>query len=174
MKRLIFFILLLSLLLRFYNLSNTFVFGGDEEHHVLLAQKIVDDFHIIWVGVNVAHLGIYHGPLWTYFTAFWLYLTRDLTILAFVGSFIGVLTTAAVIFVGFEMFGKKVALLGGLLYATLPLMVFYDQRYWNPSITPLLLLGMVLALFKIKGNLWWLTLFAFCYGLVFHTHFSLF
>lgn len=166
-------ILLLAIFLRFYNLPDVFVFGGDEEHHVLLANTIVENFHIIWVGVNVAHLGFYHGPFFTYFTALWMYLTQDPIILGFVAATLGVITTTAVIFVGYKLFGIKVALIAGLLYATLPLMVFYDQRYWNPSITPLLMLGMVYSIYQSKLNSIWLILFAVCYGLVFHTHFSL-
>ncbi len=173
MYKVIVLIILLSAFLRFHNLPNLFVFGGDEEHHVLLANTIVENFHIIWVGANVAHLGFYHGPFFTYFTSLWMFFSQDPLILAYVAAVLGVITTAAVIFVGYKLFNTTVGLIAGLLYATLPLMVFYDQRYWNPSITPLLMLGMIFSIYQAKSNPGWLILFAISYGLVFHTHFSL-
>lgn len=170
----IFLILLVSAFLRFYNLPNSFVFAGDEELQAILAQSIVSDFHIIWVGVNAAHTGFYLGPYWTYFTAFWLALSRgDPLITGYVSSAMGVLTTLLIIFTGSTIFSKKVGFMAGLLYATLPLIVFFDQKYWNPTLIPFLSLLMFLSLAKIKKNPNWLIVFSASYGLVFHTHLSL-
>lgn len=170
----IFLILLLSAFLRFYNLPNSFVFAGDEEHQAILAQSIVKDFHIIWVGVNAAHTGFYLGPYWTYFTAFWLWLSKgDPLITGYVSSTIGVLTTLLIILTGSTLFNRKVGLLAGLAFATLPLMVFFDQKYWNPTPIPLLSLVMLLSLAKLRKNPKWAILLAASYGLVFHTHLSL-
>ena len=132
-------ILFIAAFLRFYNLSETFVFAGDEEHQAILAQSIVKDFHIIWVGVNAGHLGFYLGPYWAYFTSLWLALSNgDPLITGYIASSIGVLTTLLTILVGSILFSKRVGLLSGLLYATLPLMVFFDQKYWNPTLIPAL------------------------------------
>lgn len=171
----IFLILVISAFLRFYNLPNSFVFAGDEEHQAILAQSIVKDFHIIWVGVNAAHTGFYLGPYWAYFTAFWLALSKgDPLISGYVSSAIGVLTTLLIILTGSTLFNKKVGLLAGLAFATLPLMVFFDQKYWNPTPIPFLSILMFLSLSKLKKNPNWAILFAASYGLVFHTHLSLF
>lgn len=170
----IFLILILSAALRFYNLPNSFVFAGDEEYQATLAQSLVKDFHIVWVGVNAAHTGFYLGPYWTYFSAFWLFLSKgDPLIIGYVSSAIGVLTTLLIILVGSSLFNKRIGLLAGLLYATLPLMVFFDQKYWNPTLTAFLSLLMLLSLFKAKQNPKWLILFSVSFGLVFHTHLSL-
>ncbi|MBI2196567.1 glycosyltransferase family 39 protein [Candidatus Daviesbacteria bacterium] len=167
-------ILIISASLRFYNLPNSFIFAGDEEYQATLAQSLVKDFHIIWVGVNAAHLGFYLGPYWTYFSAFWLWLSQgNPLITGYVSSAIGVLTTLLIILTGSSLFGRKTGLFAGLLYATLPLMVFFDQKYWNPTLIPLLSLLLLLSLFKTKQNPGWLILFAASYGLVFHTHLSL-
>ena len=167
-------ILILSAFLRFYNLPNSFVFAGDEEHQAILAQSLIKHFHIIWIGVNAAHLGFYLGPFWAYFTAFWLWISKgNPLITGYVSSVIGVLTTTLVIFAGKSMFGKKTALLTGLLYASLPLIVFLDQKYWNPSTIPFLSVCILLSLYKLKDNPRWLSLFAVSFGLIFHTHLSL-
>lgn len=171
----IFLTVLLALILRFYNLSDNFVFAGDEERQTILAQSIVKDFHIIWIGVNAAHLGFYLGPYWTYFTSFWLWLSKgDPLITGYVSSSIGVLTTSVVILVGSTVFNKRTGILAGLLYATLPLIIYYDQRYWNPSPVPLLTLLLFLSLYKLKVDQKMAILFSLSYGLIFHTHLSLF
>lgn len=170
----IFLILLLAAFLRFYNLSNSFVFAGDEEHQAILAQSLIKDFHIIWIGVNAAHLGFYLGPYWAYFTAFWLYLSKgDPLITGYISSAIGVLTTLLIILIGSSLFNRKTGLLAGLLYATLPLIVFFDQKYWNPTPIPFLSLLMLFTLLKTKENPKWLILFGISAGLIFHTHLSL-
>ncbi len=167
-------ILLIAAALRFYNLPEAFVFAGDEEHQVILAQSIVKDFHIIWIGVNAAHLGFYLGPYWTYFTAFWLWLSGgNPLITGYVSSAIGLVATFTIIIVGSALFGRRTGLSAGLLYATLPIIVFFDQRYWNPSLIPLLSLLLLFALCKLKDNPKMAILYGAGFGMVFHSHLSL-
>lgn len=170
----IFLILAIAAFLRLYHLPQSFIFAGDEEYQALLAQSLIKDFHIIWIGVNAAHLGFYLGPFWAYFTALWLWISKgDPLITGYISSFIGILTTFLVIYVGSKLFNKKAGIQAGILYATLPLMVFYDQKYWNLTLIPLLSLCFLLSLYKIKENPLYLILFSFSAGLVFHTHLSL-
>jgi hypothetical protein len=171
---LVFFILIISFALRFYNLADNFVFTGDEEHQATLAMTIVKDFHLIWIGVNAAHTGFFLGPYWTYFTAIWLWVSGgDPLITGYVAAAIGVVTTGAVIYTGRILFGWRVGIIAGWLYGTLPLLVYFDQKYWNPTLTPLLSILILLSLVKSYKNPWWLALGSFCFGLVFHTHLSL-
>src|SRR3989338_5165075 len=154
-------ILLLAAILRFYNLPSSFVFAGDEEHQAILAQTIIKHFHIIWIGVNAAHLGFYLGPFWVYFTSIWLYLSNgNPLITGYVSSFIGVTTTLLVIITGSALFNRRTGLLTGMLYASLPLIVYSDQKYWNPTPIPFLSLLMLLSLWKSKQNQKWLIIFA--------------
>lgn len=167
-------ILLIALFLRLNNLSNIFVFSLDEEYQTTLAKTIVDDFHIIWIGVNASNSGFYLGPFWTYFTSFWLVLSKgDPIITAYIASLIGVATGGLLIWVGSKMFNFRVGLIAGLLYATLPLLVYFDQKYWNPTLTPLLSLLLLFSIYKSTKSAWWWILFAFAFGLVFHIHLSL-
>lgn len=167
-------ILLLSAFLRLYNLPDSFVFAGDEESQAILAQSIIKNFHVIWIGVNAAHLGFFLGPFWTYFTAFWLWISKgDPLITGYVSSLIGVFTTFFIIFAGSIVFNKRIGILTGLLYSTLPLMVFFDQKYWNPTLTPLLSLIMFFSLYELRKKPEFFILFSIAFGLVFHTHLSL-
>ena len=168
------FILALSVFLRFYNLQHLFIFGADEEHQTTLAMTIVKDFHIIWIGVSAANLDFYLGPFWVYFTSFWLFLSKgDPLITGFVASTIGVFTTLLIFLVGKKLFSTKVGLIASILYASLPLIVFFDRKYLTPTLIPFLSLTMLFSLYQTKySNKWWI-LFAAAYGLVFHTHLSL-
>ncbi len=164
----------LSLFLRMHNLANLLIFTADEEYQLTLAKTIVEHFHIIWIGVGAADSGFYLGPFWTYLTAFLLFLSKgDPLITGYVAAILGVITTGLITLVGFKLFNIRVGLISGFLYSCLPLIVFYDQRYWNVTLVPLLSLVMVLLLFLTKDSAKWWLLFAGAYGLIFHVHLSL-
>ncbi|MDP3994219.1 MAG: glycosyltransferase family 39 protein, partial [bacterium] len=138
-----------------------------------LAQSIVKNFHLIWIGVG-STADFYLGPLWTYLTAGLLWLSKGTPLITgYFSVALGVITTLAVFLVGKKVFGKRAGLVSMLLYACLPLVVYFDQKYWNVSLVPLLSLMMFYALTQAVSNRKWLVVFAFLFGLVFHTHLSL-
>ncbi len=146
----------------------------DEAYGISLAQTIVNHFHIIWAGENASNTGFYMGPFWAYFTAFWLFILKgNLIYLSYIGGTIGVITTVFVFITGKKLFNLKVAVIVGLLYASLPLIVFFDHRYWIVSPVPLLSVLIVLSLYQVRTAPKWLIVTAIAYGLVFHTHLSL-
>lgn len=171
---LVIIILLLSAFLRFYQLPSLAIFTFDEEHQVTIAKTIVNHFHLIWIGTSASNLGFYLGPFWIYFTSFWLYLSKgDPLITNFVGASIGVITTLVIYLITSKLFSKKAALITGLLYSSLPLFVFFDQKYLTPNPIPLLSLLLMYSLIKIHQSPKWWILFAVCFGLVFHTSLSI-
>lgn len=172
-NRLVIGVFLLSLSLRLYHLNQNFVFGIDEEYQAYLAQTIIKNFHIVWIGVG-STADFYLGPLWTYVTAFLLFLSRgDPLITGYFASVLGSSAAVLVYFVGKKLAGKAVGVVTSLFHALLPLLVFYDQKFWNVSLTPLLSLIMFLSLLNLKRQPKWLVVFALAFGLVFHTHLSL-
>jgi 4-amino-4-deoxy-L-arabinose transferase-like glycosyltransferase len=171
---LIIFILLISGFLRFYKLADNFVFGVDEEYQAYLAQTIIKDFHPIWIGVVNASVEFYLGPFWTYLTSGLLYFSKgNPLITGYFASFLGVITTLTVYLVGKKVFNSKVGFLASLLYACSPLIVFFDQKYWNVSPIPFLSLMMFFAVYSSSKNQKWWIVFSIAYGLVFHAHLSL-
>ena len=167
-------ILLISIFLRFNKVQDLFVFTGDEEHQLSIAQTIVNNFHIEWVGVSSADTEFYLGPFWEYFGALWLYISRgDPAIVAYVASLIGVVTTLLVYVAGRVLFGNVTAIIASFLYATLPLIVYYDRKFWNPALTSFASLALFASLYKTKDSPGWWILVAFIYGMVFHIHLSL-
>lgn len=165
---------LLAIGLRIFHIDQMYVFGADEEYQANIAMSLVRDLHPIWIGVSAANTGFYLGPFWSYVTYIWLLVSNgDPLITAYVAAFLGGITVLAVFYTGWKVFSLRVGIVAGLLYSCLPLIVFFDQKYWNPSVIPLLSVAMIYSLFKAKENqIHWL-LFAFAYALVFHTHLSL-
>ncbi|MGA2910680.1 MAG: glycosyltransferase family 39 protein [Candidatus Microgenomates bacterium] len=164
----------LALFLRIYHLNLIYTFTADEEYQTDIAMTLVKHLHLIWIGVNAANTGFYLGPFWSYFTAFWLFLSHgDPLITAYVAAIIGAITCAVIFYVGSKMFSFRVGLVTSILYACLPLIVFFDQKYWNPTTVPLLAVTMLYSLYKVKDNQKFWLLFALAYGLVFHAHLSL-
>jgi len=168
------FVFFLSIFLRFYKTQDLFVFSGDEEHQLSISQTIVDNFHLEWVGVSSADTGFYLGPFWQYFGAFWLYFSHsNPSITAYVASAIGVAITLLVIVVGVNFFNWGVGLLAGGLYATLPLLVYYDRKFWNPALTSFVSLTLFLSLYKTNQSKWWWVMVFFLSAFIFHIHLSL-
>lgn len=166
-------VLVLALFLRTYNINNHVLFTIDEEYLFNFAQTIVDDFHVIFSGMTIS-VGFYMGPFWIYLTSFFLYFFKDIIFFGYLAAILGTVTTLLIFITGTNFFNFKVGLLSSLLYATLPLIVFYDQRYWNNTPIPFLSIIMLLSLVNtFKNQKWWI-IFALAFGFIFHTNLSLF
>ncbi len=166
-------IIFLAITLRFLTLKNLMPFTPDESYLAYIAQTIIKDFHVIWIGWSALGFDLYLGPFWIYIITPFLMLSKlDPVILGYLNSFFGVLTTILIYWLGKKMFNEKAGLIASLLYASLPLVVFYDQKAYPPAV-PFLSVLIALALYMTKkSNKWWF-LFAAAYGMVFHIHLSL-
>lgn len=156
--------------LRFYNLSNLYIFGFDEEYQATYAMTLVNDPHPIWIGVSASFLDYYMGPYFTYFTAFLLWISKgDPLFTGYIAGVVGVVTSVVVFFVGWKFFNLTTGIIGSLLYGGLSLIVFYDQKYWNPMFVQLTVLLMFTSLMLIKKSPWWWLLYAALIGSIFET-----
>lgn len=171
--RILIFIIFLSsyaLFLRFHNLYNIYIFGFDEEYYATYAWTLVKDLHPIWIGGSAAFLDYYLGPYFTYFTAILLWISRgDPLFTAYIAGLIGVITSVVIFFVGWRFFNLTTGVIASLLYAGLPIIVFYDQKYWNPMFVRTIVLLMFTSLMLVKKSPWWWLLFTAMVGTIFNT-----
>ncbi|QQS38604.1 glycosyltransferase family 39 protein [Candidatus Woesebacteria bacterium] len=166
-------ILVLSSLLRFSNLPAKITFTADEAYLSYVAQTLIKNFHIIWIGWSALGFDVYLGPLWIYVIYPFLYLSHgNPIILGYISGFLGVLTTFAIYKIGSKFFNHQVAILSSLSYALLPLLIYYDQKPYPPAI-PLISLLVTFALLKVRKSAKWWVVISFLYGLVFNIHLSL-
>lgn len=171
--RVLVFIIFLSadaLFLRFYNLSNIYIFGFDEEYYATYAWTLVSNPHPIWIGGSASFVDYYLGPYFTYFTAFLLWISSgDPLFTAYFAAAVGTITTIVIFFVGWRFFNLTTGIIASLIYAGLPIIVFYDQKYWNPMFVPLIVLLMFTSLMLVKKSPWWWLLFTALVGAIFNT-----
>lgn len=160
----------LSFFLRFHNLTQLYIFGFDEEYQATYAWSLVKDPHPIWIGVSASYLDYYMGPYFTYFSAILLAISGgDVMLTAYFAAFVGVITTIIIFLIGRYFFNFTTGLIASLLHASLPLFVFYDQKYWNPMFVSLIALGVFVVLNLIKRSKWWWLAYASMVGVVLQT-----
>lgn len=166
-------ILLLATFLRFYQLPDRMTFTIDEEYAANFAVTIIKDFHIILAGLTVS-VGFYMGPLFIYLTALLLWISKlNPEFLSYIAAVNGVVTTLLLYIVGVRFFNWKTGVVASLCYAALPLVVFYDQRYWNDFPIPLFSVAMLGTMLQAKQDSRWWIVFAFLAGTLFHFHVSI-
>lgn len=163
-------VICLGLYLRFHNLSNLYIFGFDEEYQASYAMTLVSDPHPIWIGVSASFLDYYLGPYFTYFTAFLLWISSgDPLFTGYIAGIVGVITSIVLFFVGWRFFNLTTGIVATLLYTGLPLIVFYDQKYWNPMFAQLIELLMFISLMMVKKSPWWWLFYSALVGAIFET-----
>lgn len=168
------FVFILALGTRLYSLPERHIFSADEEYQATYARTIVEDFHPVWIGVSAGDTGFYLGPYFTYFTSLWLYISSgDPLITAYVAVALSSLTAVLLYYLSSLVHSPKAGIIASLIYSFSPLLVYHDQRYWNPSPSTFLSVLLMLALIKLKDSSWWLLIVAFCLGAFWHVHLSL-
>lgn len=165
------FLISLSLILRFHKLSEIYIFTFDEEYQATYAWSLVKDPHPIWIGVSASYLDYYLGPYFTYFSAILLAISKgDPIIWAYFAATLGAITSAVIFFIGRYLFNFTTGVITASLYASLPLFVYYDQKYWNPMFSNLITLGILLILNLVKKSKWWWLAFVSLAGVILHTN----
>ena len=173
-KIVIILILLLALGLRLWKAPELFMFNTDEEFQANLAWTIYHHFHIIWIGVSVSFLNYYLGPGITYLNALLFHLSSgDPVSLAYFSALFGSLTTASLFYVTKKLFGFRPAVLAAIFYGASALLVYYDKRFWNPSLVPFISIWLTYSLISAFKNPRWLIAAWALLGVAFHVHLSL-
>lgn len=161
--------------LRFWKVPQLFFFNIDEEYQSLLALSIIKDFHIIWIGLSAADTGFYIGPGLVYLHSLLLWISKlDPVILGYTASFIGSLTTLTLFFIVKYLFDKKTAIVTTIIYSFSTFVIYFDRRFWNSTVVPLITILLYFSFIKALKNTRWLILTFFLLGLSFHIHASLF
>src|SRR3990167_6066254 len=167
-------IILLSVVFRFFRLTDFQYWSVDEEVATAVIQKVAVEHKLLLVSPNVA-IATSLGPFFHLLSApvFWMANFDVILILAF-GSLLGVATTFFIFLTGRELGGKRVGLIAAFLYAGSFLMAFSDRRWWPLTLDPLLAVLSVLAVAKIiHGKLGYFLLLAIAASFSWHADPSL-
>ncbi|MCL5069539.1 MAG: glycosyltransferase family 39 protein [Actinobacteria bacterium] len=151
-------------------MSDIYVFNLDEEHQAVYAWTLVKHLHKIWIGIAASPMEFYLGPYFTYFTALLLSISKgDPMITAYFAAVTGSITSAVIFIVVWRLFSFTAGVISSILYATLPLFIFFDQKYWNPMFVPLIVVLLYLTLNLVKKSKWWWIVYAILLGIVLNT-----
>lgn len=148
---LILLIILLSLLLRFWNFWELIHFTFDEELEAFIVKNIATFYHFPAIGISVAPVGIHLSPVFYYLASIPFYIGNlNPFVWGMFASALGVFTTWVVYYTNLRLFNKTVGVIASLLYASSFLMVLYDKHFWNVLPMPILSIATVYCLLKIK------------------------
>ena len=147
--------LLAALFLRIYHLSQNMTFIGDQGWFYLSARDLLISGKVPLVGITSSHTWLHQGPLWTYMLSFVLFVSKFNPVSgAYLTILFGLLTTFLIYKLGTLMFSSRVGFVGAALWATSPLIIFFDRMPFDPSPIPFFVLLYMFSLFKwIKGDL---------------------
>lgn len=147
-------IVVISIFLSFYKLTERMIFIGDQGWFYLSARDMLINGQIPLVGIASSHPWLHQGPLWTYMMAgvFWLFGFNPVNG-AYLTIILGTLSVLLIYIAGKEMFSKRIGLISALLYATSPLVIAHSRMPYHTSPIPLFTLLFIFSLYRwISGN----------------------
>ncbi len=174
------FILILILIigiggfLRLYRIGDYMTFLGDEGRDMLVVKRMIVDHHFTLLG-PITSVGLMHlGPVYYYFMAPFLWLSRlDPVGPAIMVALFSLATILLIWKLAREFFDSRVAIISSLLYAISPLVIIQSHSSWNPNILPFWSLLIIYGLLKatIKGDNRWLLIIGLSLGIVLQLHY---
>lgn len=170
----IFLILLISAILRFYRIGDYMTFLGDEGRDALVIKGILIDHHIPLLGPPTSVGNMYLGPLYYYMmalpmTIFWL----NPVAAAGMVAVIGVATVGLVYYLVKKWIGIEAAVIASILYSVSPVNLFYSRSSWQPDPAPFFALLAIIGMMKLHEtkNYRWFILTAVALAAVIQMHY---
>ena len=147
----LFLIILVGSFLRLEGVfTNSFAFTYDVGRDMLSLWNIAYDHKIILIGATTGIPGVFYGPWWYYMlTPFFLLFGGNPQGIAFILSIVGILSIFLSYYVGKRIGGSFLGLSMALLASISPTMVSLSSQIWNPNISPLFVLLIILVLERI-------------------------
>src|SRR3989344_14242 len=150
-----FFIVLLSLILRLYNIEQFAEFLGDQGRTGIIVYEAWRDRTIPLIGPTVL-TGQHLGPAWYYLIGPFYILSRFNPLGPAVGmALYGALATLTLYLLTKKLYGPFIGSLVALLWSVSPLIVRQDQTIWEPNLVPLFVLVFLLGLKNRNYLLLW-------------------
>lgn len=151
-------LLLVAIVLRFWNLVPTFEFLDDQGRDAIVAKRIFQDADFTLLGPGTSVGAMYLGPAYYYAMVPFLWLTYPSPAGPAVAvAVVGVATVALTYILGKRMFGGKIASVAAVMLAAAPPMVELSRFSWQPNPAPLFGLLFFYAVWRsAQGALkWW-------------------
>lgn len=173
---LVFAAVILGVFLRMFNISNGMQFIGDQGWFYLSARDMLIQGTVPLVGITSSHTWLHQGPLWTYLLSVFLFVFNFNPLAgAYLTTLFGIFTIILIYKISSDLFSKEVGIIASFLYATSPLIIFFDRAPLDPSIIPLFSLLYFYAIVKwVKGNIIFFTVLIFLIAILYNLELATF
>lgn len=170
----LFAILIIATICRFYNITEYMTFLGDEGRDVIIVRRIFTEFHPPLIGPGTSIGGMYLGPLYYYMMAPALLLANFSPIGPAVQiAVLGVITVFLVWYVGRVWFGKTAGVIAAFLFAISPTVITFSRSSWNPNIMPFFSIICMYSIWKVwkEKQFKWLLVTGVTFAFVLQSHY---
>ncbi len=170
-------ILAVGLFVRFYNFPAWQGFDYDQEINAWLAKSLIVDHKLFLIGPETSVGAMYVGPYFNYIISFFYLLGKmDHAWTILLNFIISTVTIAAIYLTGAKFFSKVSGLISATIYSFSMFFISYDRVMWNPTILPLVSVGVFYFLYSYLKNhkVRDLILATTILGFSFHVHFTAF
>lgn len=166
-------LILIGAFLRFYRVSHTLLFAGDQGRDALRVVRIWQQGDLPLIGPVTSIGNMYLGPLYYYFMLPWLLLSYPSPVGPAYGvALLSILTIWLFYRLGKEMIGAVGAGLAAGMFVFSNVAVEYARFSWNPNPAPLFSLILIWALYRFfKGNHRYLILVALAFSILIQLHY---
>ena len=166
-------LILIGSFLRFYRVSHTLLFAGDQGRDALRVARIWQQGDLPLIGPVMSIGNIYLGPLYYYYMLPWLLLSYPSPVGPAYGvAILSILTIWLLYRLGKEIVGPFGAGLAAGLFTFSSVAIEYARFSWNPNPAPLFSLILIWALYRFfKGNHQYLLLVALAFSILIQLHY---
>ncbi|KKU92453.1 MAG: hypothetical protein UY21_C0001G0076 [Microgenomates group bacterium GW2011_GWA1_48_10] len=168
-------IIIIALLVRFWNFPSFFGFDYDQEINAWIAKAIIVDHKPVLIGPETSVGGMYVGPYFNYIITLGFLLGRmDPMTTIWLNLIFSGLTIGAFFYFGSKIFSPLAGLFAAIIYGFSFLMVNFDRILWNLTPLPLVSLGIVgfLWIYLQKKKFYFLLITSALTALSLHLHFT--
>lgn len=172
---LVFFIFLIHLFLRFYQIDERSGFGYDQVNNAWVAKHIIVDHEFPLLGmVAKGNSGFYIGPLYYYFiSVFYFFTNLDPIASGIIAGVTSIFTFFVTFYISKKIFNFNTAIISVLIYTISSYSIQFDRIQWPVNFIAPISFIIFYALYKvILGKSKYLILLALATGFSFHIHFT--
>lgn len=166
-------LVLVGAFLRFFHLSQTLQFLGDQGRDALIARRLLIEHDPVFIGPVTSVGNMYLGPIYYYFMVPFYALTYPSPMgPVYAVALLGTFTIALIYFCGRELVGEKPALTAAFIYTFGWVFISQARFSWNPNPAPFVSMIMIWATYRAwtKNPFYWVVV-SICFSVLIQLHY---
>jgi 4-amino-4-deoxy-L-arabinose transferase-like glycosyltransferase len=166
-------VLIVSTLVRYYNINYTVIFQGDQGRDAEIVSRIFKNADLIAIGPTTSVGNLYLGPFYYYFMMPFLWLSYPSPFgPVYAMAAFGVVTVFLMYWWGRDILDERAGLLAAAMSSIMVMLIRYSRFSWNPNPVPLVTLAMMYCTYKaLKTSVWYWVGVAVCFSILLQLHY---